>query len=82
VGTKVLVHDGHVWAHRCWSARGMSGHESAGPLKGMFFSIFCRYTNSVRTIETIVQSAFSLIMFLFIVVVKFTVSLCQGIFFP
>jgi hypothetical protein len=44
VGTKVLVHDGHDWARKCWSARDMSGNESAGPLKGMF-DIFCRYTN-------------------------------------
>jgi hypothetical protein len=36
VGTKVLVHDGYAWAHKCWSARGMSGHESARPLKDMF----------------------------------------------
>jgi hypothetical protein len=32
VGTKVLVHDGHDWARKCWSTRGMSGHESGGPL--------------------------------------------------
>jgi hypothetical protein len=32
VGTKVLVHDGHGWACKCWSARDMSGHESAGAL--------------------------------------------------
>jgi hypothetical protein len=44
VGTKVLVHDGHDWARKCWSARDMSGNESAGPLKGIF-DIFCRYTN-------------------------------------
>jgi hypothetical protein len=36
VGTKVLVHDGHDWVHKCWSPRGISGHESAGALKGMF----------------------------------------------
>jgi hypothetical protein len=44
VGVKVLVHDGHAWVRKCWSARGMSGHESAGSLKAMF-DIFCRYTN-------------------------------------
>jgi hypothetical protein len=33
VGTKVLVHDGHDWARKCWSARGMSGYVSAGPLR-------------------------------------------------
>jgi hypothetical protein len=32
VGTKVLVYDGHDWARKCWSARGMSGYESASPL--------------------------------------------------
>jgi hypothetical protein len=37
VGTKVLVHDGHDWARKCWSARGMSGHESVGPLEGMIY---------------------------------------------
>jgi hypothetical protein len=33
VGTKVLVHDGHDWARKCWSASGMSGHENTGPLR-------------------------------------------------
>jgi hypothetical protein len=37
VGIKVLVHDGHDWACKCWSARGICGHESVGPLKGMFY---------------------------------------------
>jgi hypothetical protein len=41
VGTKVLVHDVNDWARKCWSARGMSGDKSIGPLKGMF-DIFCR----------------------------------------
>jgi hypothetical protein len=45
VDTKVLVHDGHDWMHKCWFARGMSGHENAGPLKDMF-DIFYRYTNA------------------------------------
>jgi hypothetical protein len=32
VGTKVLLaHDGDDWARKCWSARSMSGHESAEP---------------------------------------------------
>jgi hypothetical protein len=44
VGTKLLIHDELDWARKCWSARGMSVHESVGPLKGMF-DIFCRYTN-------------------------------------
>jgi hypothetical protein len=33
----MLVRDGHDWANKCWYARGMSRHESAGPLKGMFY---------------------------------------------
>jgi hypothetical protein len=40
VGTNVLVHDGHDWESKCWSARGMSRHESARPLKGMFYPSF------------------------------------------
>jgi hypothetical protein len=31
---------GLEWARKCWSARGMSGHESAGLLKGMFYPSF------------------------------------------
>jgi hypothetical protein len=33
VGTNVLVHDGHDWARKSWSTRGMSGHEISGPLR-------------------------------------------------
>jgi hypothetical protein len=33
VDTKVLIHDGHDWARKCYSGRDMSGHESAGPLR-------------------------------------------------
>jgi hypothetical protein len=29
---------GLSWAHKCWSARGMSGYESAGPIKDMIYS--------------------------------------------
>jgi hypothetical protein len=36
VGTKVLAYNAHDWACKCWSARRMIGHESVGPLKGMF----------------------------------------------
>jgi hypothetical protein len=56
VGTHVLVHDGHDWAHKCWSARGMSGHESAGPLKGMFYLSSVGTLTFVRTIETIFEN--------------------------
>jgi hypothetical protein len=27
-----------IWARKCWSARGMSGHESVEPPKDMFYS--------------------------------------------
>jgi hypothetical protein len=56
VGTKVLVHDGHDWARKCWSTRGMSGHESAGPLKGMFYPSSLDTLTFVKTIETSVES--------------------------
>jgi hypothetical protein len=56
VGTHVLVHDGHDWAHKCWSARGMSGHESAGPLKGMFYPSSVGTLTFVRMIETIFEN--------------------------
>jgi hypothetical protein len=53
---KVLVHVGHDWAQKCWSARGMSEHESARPLKGMFYpSSTCKMT-FVRMIEMCVES--------------------------
>jgi hypothetical protein len=35
VGIKVIVHDWHEWACKCWSIRGMSRQESGGHLKGM-----------------------------------------------
>jgi hypothetical protein len=47
VGTKVPVDDRHDWARKCCSARGMSGHESVGPLKDMF------YPSSVGTLTCI-----------------------------
>jgi hypothetical protein len=33
------------------------GDVSENPMMGMFDPFFCRYTNSVRTIETFVESA-------------------------
>jgi hypothetical protein len=53
---KMLVHDGHDWAHKCWSTRGMSGNKSAGPLKGIFYSSSTCTLIFVRTIETCVDS--------------------------
>jgi hypothetical protein len=40
VDTKVLLaYNGDDWAHKCWSARGMSGHESVGPLRACFMHL-------------------------------------------
>jgi hypothetical protein len=43
VGTKVLIHDGHDWARKCWSARGMSEHESVGPLRACLIHLLQVY---------------------------------------
>jgi hypothetical protein len=56
VGTKVLVHDGHDWAHKCWSTRGMSGHESAAPLKAMFYPSSASTLTSVKMLEMFVEN--------------------------
>jgi hypothetical protein len=56
VGMKVLIHDGHDWAHKCWSTRGMSGHKSAGPLKDMFYPSSASTLICVTMIEMIVES--------------------------
>jgi hypothetical protein len=32
VGTQVLVHDGHDWARKCWSHKGMFDPSSVGTL--------------------------------------------------
>jgi hypothetical protein len=60
VDTKVLVHDGHNWACKCWSARGMSGHESTGPLKGIFYPSSVGTLTFARSIETCVESDFAI----------------------
>jgi hypothetical protein len=57
VGTKVLVHDGHKWARKCWSAGGMSGHESAGPLKDMFHPSSAGTLTCVKSLAMIFESA-------------------------
>jgi hypothetical protein len=59
VSTKVLVHDQHYWARKCWSARGMSGHKSVGSLKGMFYSSSAGILTFARSIETCVESDFT-----------------------
>jgi hypothetical protein len=56
VGTKVLVHDGHEWAHKCWSVRGMNGHESVGPLKGMFYPSSAGTLTCIKLFETVFES--------------------------
>jgi hypothetical protein len=61
VGMQVLVHDGHDWAHKCWSARGMSGHESVGPLKGIFYPSSTGTLTFTGSIETCVESDFATI---------------------
>jgi hypothetical protein len=57
----VLVHDGHDWARKCWSARGMSGHESARSLKGMFYPSSTGTLTFARSIEMCVESDFATI---------------------
>jgi hypothetical protein len=61
VGTKLLVNDGHDWAHKCWSARGMSGHKSVGPLKGMFYPSSAGTLTCVKMIKIFVDGAFATI---------------------
>jgi hypothetical protein len=57
MGTKVLVHNGHEWARKCWSARGMSGHESATPHKGMFYLSSSGTLTFIKMLETCVENA-------------------------
>jgi hypothetical protein len=56
-----MVHDGHDWARKCWSTRGMSGHESAGPLNGMFYPSSAGTLTFARSIEMSVESDFTTI---------------------
>jgi hypothetical protein len=52
VGMKVLLaHDGDDWEHKCWFARGMSAHKSAGSPKGMFYPSSAGTQTCVKTIE-------------------------------
>jgi hypothetical protein len=53
---KVLVHDGREWAHNFWSVRGMSGHESAAPLKGMFDPSSIGTLTCVKSLATMFES--------------------------
>jgi hypothetical protein len=47
------------WARKCWSARGMSWHESAGPLKGMFYPSSAGTMTFTKLMETCVESDFA-----------------------
>jgi hypothetical protein len=50
---------GMIWARKCWSSRGMSGHKSAGPLNGMFYPSSTGTMTFVKMIETCVESDFA-----------------------
>jgi hypothetical protein len=54
-----LVHDGHDWARKCWSPRGMSGHKSTGPLKDMFYPSYACTLTFAKMIEMCVESNFT-----------------------
>jgi hypothetical protein len=58
---KVLVHNGHEWARKCWSTRGMSGHKSVGPLKVMFDSSSTGTLACVKLLETVASDNVSAI---------------------
>jgi hypothetical protein len=50
---------GMFWTHKCWSARGMSGHESAGPPKGMFYLFSKGTLPCVKSLVTYDESVLS-----------------------
>jgi hypothetical protein len=57
VGTKILLaHDGDDWACKCWCARGMSGHESAEPLKGIFYPSSAGILTCVKSLAMMFES--------------------------
>jgi hypothetical protein len=56
---KVLVNDRHDWARKCWSTRGMNGHESARPLKAVFYPSSADTLAFARSIESCVESDFA-----------------------
>jgi hypothetical protein len=60
VGMKVLVHDEHEWARKCWSAKGMSGHESVGPLKSIFNPSSAGTLTCVKSLATMFESIVSM----------------------
>jgi hypothetical protein len=50
---------GIIWARKCWSTRGTSEQDSAGPLKGIFYPSSTGTLTFVRMIETCVESDFA-----------------------
>jgi hypothetical protein len=50
---------GMIWARKSWSARDMSGHEGARPLKGIFYPSSVGTLTFVRVIEIYVESDFA-----------------------
>jgi hypothetical protein len=49
----------------------LDGDVSEKPMMGMFDPFFCRYTNSVRTIETFVESALATVFERFAIANRF-----------
>jgi hypothetical protein len=62
VGMKVLVHDGHEWACKCWSVRGMSGHESARRHEDMFDPSSAGTLICVKSLVTMFESVVPLFL--------------------
>jgi hypothetical protein len=50
---------GMIWAHKYWSARGMSGHESVGPPRGMFYPSSADTLTCVKSLATMFESVVS-----------------------
>jgi hypothetical protein len=52
----LLALDGGDWARKCWSARGMSGHESVGPLKGIFYPSYTGTLTCIKLVEMFMRA--------------------------
>jgi hypothetical protein len=75
VSTKVLLAlDGDDWACMCWSARGMSGHKSARPPKGLLYPFSACTLTCVKSLVTCVESVFATIT------ERFTIADCFLLF--
>jgi hypothetical protein len=68
---KVLVHDGHDWVQKYWSARGMSEHESVGPHKGMCDISSAGTLTCIKSLETVCMSAFATVFERFAIADRF-----------